>query len=247
MPDYVVPTRPREQEWLATAPGEMSHSLKDKGHGAFTWFTLIGLRGAADRALDGTPDGEVSANELRSYVSRELKVRQRFDQTPQLVGDGDWVLVSGLPKPAPQAPAAATATLDEAAFQQSRQPYEGFVLGLFFGNPIGLHLGYELGRRRPITAFGVRSGVGVGIPIDTDNFGILPAFVYATADVKLAPRWDLEVGAGTYGSLALQYDPPSNFQAQIGVFLAPDPFFKGPALGLGINMEVLLGLSDRRQ
>lgn len=67
----------------ASASSEISGSLDDKGHGAFTYFLLKGLNGGSK---DFTADG--LARYLTPLVQGEAR-RLNRDQTPQLLGDGD--------------------------------------------------------------------------------------------------------------------------------------------------------------
>jgi hypothetical protein len=67
---------------------QFAHWLDDKQHGAFSWFTLEGLKGAAD--ADG--DGRIHLTELRDYVDEALAQRD-FRQSPSLMpGSVDSVL-----------------------------------------------------------------------------------------------------------------------------------------------------------
>lgn len=68
----------------ASASNEISGSLDDKGHGAFTYFLLQGLD-----AGKRTP--KALAEYLTPLVQDEAR-RLNRDQTPQLQGDGAWSL-----------------------------------------------------------------------------------------------------------------------------------------------------------
>ncbi|MBI2386531.1 MAG: caspase family protein [Elusimicrobia bacterium] len=68
----------------ASAANEISGSLDDKGHGAFTYFLLQGL-GA------GKTTPKALADYLTPRVQDEAR-RLNRDQTPQLQGDGSWSL-----------------------------------------------------------------------------------------------------------------------------------------------------------
>lgn len=68
----------------ASASNEISGSLDDKGHGAFTYFLLQGLD-----AGKSTP--QALADYLTPRVQDEAR-RLNRDQTPQLQGDGSWSL-----------------------------------------------------------------------------------------------------------------------------------------------------------
>ncbi|MBI2386493.1 MAG: caspase family protein [Elusimicrobia bacterium] len=68
----------------ASAANEISGSLDDKGHGAFTYFLLEGMN-----AGKSTP--KALAEYLTPRVQDEAR-RLNRDQTPQLQGDGAWPL-----------------------------------------------------------------------------------------------------------------------------------------------------------
>ena len=68
----------------ASASHEISGSLDDKGHGAFTYFLLQGLDA-------GKTTPQALAEYLTPRVQDEAR-RLNRDQTPQLLGDGSWRL-----------------------------------------------------------------------------------------------------------------------------------------------------------
>jgi len=68
----------------ASGASEISGSLDDKGHGAFTWFLLEGLNA-----------GKTTPKALTEYLTPRVQDEARRlnrDQTPQLQGDGGWPL-----------------------------------------------------------------------------------------------------------------------------------------------------------
>ncbi len=68
----------------ASASNEISGSLDDKGHGAFTYFLLEGLNA-----------GKTTPKSLSDYLTPRVQDEARRlnrDQTPQLQGDGAWSL-----------------------------------------------------------------------------------------------------------------------------------------------------------
>ncbi len=76
----------------ASAKDEVANWYWDKGHGVFTYYFLMGLRGHADR----NGDGRVLAGEMGEYLrekvsERALAVSGRV-QTPQVAGNRDAVL-----------------------------------------------------------------------------------------------------------------------------------------------------------
>lgn len=69
----------------ASAASEIAGSLDDKGHGAFTYFLLEGLDGAAKDS-----SGHVTAKSLLDYLTPHVKDEARRlnrDQTPQFLGE----------------------------------------------------------------------------------------------------------------------------------------------------------------
>lgn len=68
----------------ASAANEVSGSLDDKGHGAFTYFLLEGMNA-----------GKTTPKDLNDYLTPRVQDEARRlnrDQTPQLQGDGGWPL-----------------------------------------------------------------------------------------------------------------------------------------------------------
>lgn len=68
----------------ASGANEISGSLDDKGHGAFTYFLLEGLNA-----------GKTTPKALNDYLTPRVQDEARRlnrDQTPQLQGGGDWSL-----------------------------------------------------------------------------------------------------------------------------------------------------------
>jgi len=68
----------------ASASNEISGSLDDKGHGAFTYFLLEGMNA-----------GKTTPKALNEYLTPRVQDEARRlnrDQTPQLQGDGGWSL-----------------------------------------------------------------------------------------------------------------------------------------------------------
>lgn len=97
VPAYAPVAIPMVTQWFAAEAGQVSGPLEGKKHGAFTYFTVEALRGAADGELDGQPDGTVQAYEMRAYVTRRLRTAQNFEQVPQLVATMDVPMTTGLP------------------------------------------------------------------------------------------------------------------------------------------------------
>jgi len=78
----------------ATTGSQIASAYSEKKHGIFTYFLLKGLRGEADL----NNDGSITLKELYDYLypkvvetAKNLKDRE---QTPQLLGKGDAILVN---------------------------------------------------------------------------------------------------------------------------------------------------------
>lgn len=91
--EFREPTVPRNVNILAAATGrQISGAIKRMEHGAFTYFLLKGLGGAADANQNKT----ITFGELGEYVQREVKAQAAVDnreQIPQLYGDPNKTLV----------------------------------------------------------------------------------------------------------------------------------------------------------
>jgi hypothetical protein len=76
----------------SSTENQLSNWYPEKKHGLFTYFFLKGLQGAAD----ANHDGQITAEELENYLNENVpeKAReQNREQTPQMVGDKDRVIV----------------------------------------------------------------------------------------------------------------------------------------------------------
>jgi hypothetical protein len=110
--------------WTAAGPGELASGLDPARHGAFTYFVVGALRGWADGEVDGAPDGNVTLDEARSYVTRGLAAAGVASQTPTLAGQArPDALVSGRLEAAPPIEAFAA------------RPAAGVVGGVIAGEP----------------------------------------------------------------------------------------------------------------
>lgn len=83
---------------------QYAHWLPDKGHGAFTYYALKGLYGAADKDGYGSRDGRVTLAEVKAYLDDEMRyqVRRSYrrDQTASLLaGEGADLTLSVFPDP----------------------------------------------------------------------------------------------------------------------------------------------------
>ncbi len=85
--------------WSATTENEASGPFEPVKHGAFTYAALGALRGWADGEVDGERDGNVDAQEATQYVRRFLREIQVTDQTPEFVGNREFILSQGKETP----------------------------------------------------------------------------------------------------------------------------------------------------
>lgn len=81
--------------FTSTAPSQVSYWFEEGQHSLFTYYFLKGLRGDADENRDST----LTADELHKYLSWQvenyvLNTSRPSNQTPQLVGETERVLVS---------------------------------------------------------------------------------------------------------------------------------------------------------
>ncbi|MCO4748209.1 MAG: caspase family protein [Proteobacteria bacterium] len=87
VPAYATAAKPGNLEWSAASGEQLSGPLHPVRHGAFTYLAIGALRGWADGQVDGTPNGEVTAEEAQLYVKSALRSLQITDQTPELSVD----------------------------------------------------------------------------------------------------------------------------------------------------------------
>lgn len=71
---WAVPSSSRVSIWSATAGVEPAAAYPATGHGLFTWLTLGALRGWADGASGGKPNGEVTLEEAQAFVARQSRL-----------------------------------------------------------------------------------------------------------------------------------------------------------------------------
>lgn len=111
----VAAPEPKTQLAVLTATAfdrpQYAHWLPEKGHGAFTYYALKGLYGAADTPDYGRRDGKVTLAEVKAYLDDEMRyqVRRSYrrDQTPSLLAaKGTDLTLSVFPDPdtRPQSP-----------------------------------------------------------------------------------------------------------------------------------------------
>ncbi len=78
---------------LSAAGGkEFSGSLKEAQHGLFSYYLMKGMEGGAD----ANTDRKITAGELHAYLGKNIRrqaIRLGREQTPELAGDADRVLV----------------------------------------------------------------------------------------------------------------------------------------------------------
>ncbi|MDP6725534.1 MAG: hypothetical protein QF536_10130, partial [Arenicellales bacterium] len=78
---------------LSAASGQqISSGLDEAKHGLFSYYLMKGMEGGAD----ANKDKKITAGELHAYLGRNVKkqaIRLGREQTPELQGDADRVLV----------------------------------------------------------------------------------------------------------------------------------------------------------
>ena len=78
---------------LSAASGQqISSGLKEAKHGLFSYYLMKGMEGGAD----ANGDKKITAGELHAYLAKRVQkqaVRLGREQTPELSGDGERVLV----------------------------------------------------------------------------------------------------------------------------------------------------------
>lgn len=80
-----------ENFMIFSAAGAMQTALplKEARHGLFSYYLMLGLQGEADL----NADRKIVASELHEYVLDRVNKSSGFEQTPELQGDADRVLV----------------------------------------------------------------------------------------------------------------------------------------------------------
>jgi hypothetical protein len=73
----------------ASAADETSMALEAANHGLFSYFLMKGMEGDAD----ANKDDKITMAEMRDYVKDKVVRQSDFQQTPELQGDADRVLV----------------------------------------------------------------------------------------------------------------------------------------------------------
>jgi uncharacterized caspase-like protein len=71
----------------ASAGKETAKILEEAEHGLFSYFLMKGLEGEADT----NDDDQITNDELHAFINQ--KVSRQANQTPQLAGDADMILV----------------------------------------------------------------------------------------------------------------------------------------------------------
>jgi uncharacterized caspase-like protein len=64
-------------------------ALEAANHGLFSYFLMKGMEGDAD----ANKDDKITIAEMRDYVKDKVVRQSDFQQTPELQGDADRVLV----------------------------------------------------------------------------------------------------------------------------------------------------------
>ncbi len=117
-PAFSVPTNPKLAVWSATSAGEPNAPYPASGHGLFTWLTLGALRGWADGATGGKPNGEVSLEEAQAFVSAKARAMGGRGWSPTREGRADvmkWAIARGNLEAGPDAELWTTLAAEEKA------------------------------------------------------------------------------------------------------------------------------------
>ena len=75
--------------FTAASAQESAWSLPEAKHGTFSYFLMKGMEGEAD--LDGNK--KITNGELQEYLLDNVSRYAQQQQTPQMIGDPDQVLV----------------------------------------------------------------------------------------------------------------------------------------------------------
>lgn len=84
VPNAAIRAHERVMAWSAATPSETSAPYEPVEQGLFTYFLVGAMRGWADGELDGSPDGQVTLLEAKTYVERALRVISGSTQHPAL-------------------------------------------------------------------------------------------------------------------------------------------------------------------
>jgi len=77
----------------ACGPSQTSTDWPEKGHGLFTYFLLLGMRGDADESGDGYVDIDEVFSYIKPRVAEQAK-RLGEDQTPEKRGSGSGIKIT---------------------------------------------------------------------------------------------------------------------------------------------------------
>lgn len=246
---YAVPvsalSTPRVQEWAATSEGQIAMPLDSMQHGAFTYFTIAAMRGAADGEMDGKKDGNISVEEMKLWVNRKLRETQTVEQTPVLLGgSGNFLLVSGLPEevrgkdvvltPTPAENRNLRPTTPQTASVKVEEPHGAHLGGGFeVGVLSGIRLEEHLNGNSKIKSVGIRALGGLGLLYFSSPAPGLGGVLFFDRKRNESSNWELELSIGggvlssgaAFAGVAAQYDPPSAFQLNLGGIVAIGPSF----------------------
>ncbi len=82
-----------ERFFTSSTGKQISSWYHKKQHGLFTYYFLQGLKGKAD----ADNDGKITALELEKHLNKNVSEQARIlynrEQTPEVIGDKDAVLV----------------------------------------------------------------------------------------------------------------------------------------------------------
>ena len=75
--------------FTAAAGDQTAKPLEEAKHGLFSYFLMKGMEGEAD----SNKDNAITAEELHTYVQKNVIQQSSGSQTPELQGDANRVLV----------------------------------------------------------------------------------------------------------------------------------------------------------
>lgn len=147
----------------------------------------------------------------------------------QYTGEGGKLQWTGYLMPDDEPPALAVSASSTPAQPTSRRwdfrRGQGIYGGVDAGLPLAGRVEYKFGEDS-FSSAGMRAGVNYGVAFSGGPHAVI--FLAADGDYRISENWDVEFTAGIAGSAsyygyivggALQYDPASTFQLNLGTML----------------------------
>lgn len=163
----------------------------------------------------------------------------------QYTGEGGKLQWTGYLNPDDEPPALAVSSSTTPATPTSRRwdarRGPGIYGGVDVGLPLAGRIDYKFGGDT-ISSVGMRAGVNYGVAFSSGPHAVL--FLAASGDYGIGANWDLEFTAGIAGNTsyygyilggALQYDPASTFQLNLGTMLG---YYSG---GIALYPDITAG------